>query len=253
MSIVGKTIVFTGKISKPRHEFEQLVINNGGHPGSGVSKNTDYLVVGDKPGSKLATAALLGVKTISESEFLQLLSPADLDADDETPLSDVELAELNIHFEDRQCKICNREYRQFIHIDDKSICPVCELQFVHICPTCGYDYVVYVEDFQMYHCPLCSTWFDGPRPQNVTVVKHHHMWIKHIPKGMYETLECLCGAKVTVPTGFDTATRVARAQKIVKDLDTRKCIHQRRLKEEEWFNTLSDDARNALAEELNKT
>lgn len=73
MSIQGKTIVFTGKISKPRHEFQRMVEQHGGIAGSDVSKGTDYLVVGEKPGSKLFRAGMLGIQTLSEEEFMKLL------------------------------------------------------------------------------------------------------------------------------------------------------------------------------------
>lgn len=73
MGIQGKVVVFTGKISKPRHEFQQMVEEHGGIAGSDVTSKTDYLVVGEKPGSKLFRAASLGIKTISEDEFLKLL------------------------------------------------------------------------------------------------------------------------------------------------------------------------------------
>lgn len=73
MGIQGKTIVFTGKISKPRHEFQRMVEEYGGIAGSDVSSNTDYLVVGEKPGSKLFRAASLDILTISEEEFMKLL------------------------------------------------------------------------------------------------------------------------------------------------------------------------------------
>jgi len=73
MSIQDKTIVFTGKISKPRHEFQRLVEEHGGINGSDVTHSTDYLVVGEKPGSKLFRAVSQGVPTISEEQFFELL------------------------------------------------------------------------------------------------------------------------------------------------------------------------------------
>jgi len=73
MSIQGKTIVFTGKISKPRHEFQSLVEDHGGIAGLDVTRSTDYLVVGENPGSKLFRAVSQGIPTISEDEFLKLL------------------------------------------------------------------------------------------------------------------------------------------------------------------------------------
>jgi hypothetical protein len=73
MSLQGKIVVFTGKISKPRHEFQRIVEEHGGIAGLDVSSNTDYLVVGEKPGSKLFRADSLGIKTISEEDFMKLL------------------------------------------------------------------------------------------------------------------------------------------------------------------------------------
>ncbi len=70
----GKTFVFTGGLDKmTRPEAEELVRNLGGHPSSSVSKETDYVVVGHEPGSKFDKAKKLGVKTISESEFLKMV------------------------------------------------------------------------------------------------------------------------------------------------------------------------------------
>lgn len=68
----GMSFCFTGKISQPRHVFEQMVMNNGGTLKS-VSKNLSYLVVGEKAGSKLAAAQSLGVKILTESEFLEMV------------------------------------------------------------------------------------------------------------------------------------------------------------------------------------
>jgi DNA ligase (NAD+) len=70
----GKTIVFTGTlIRSTRDEAEELVRRHGGRASSSVSKQTDYLVAGDKAGSKAEKARTLGVKVLTEDEFLDLL------------------------------------------------------------------------------------------------------------------------------------------------------------------------------------
>ncbi len=71
----NKRIVFTGKASSfTRDEFMELVRNYGGLPSDSVSKNTDILVVGENPGSKLEKAQSLGIKTMTEAEFLKLIN-----------------------------------------------------------------------------------------------------------------------------------------------------------------------------------
>ncbi len=72
--ISGKTFVFTGTLpTLERTAAEEMVRNLGGNAGSSVSKNTDYVVAGENAGSKLEKAADLGVKVISEAEFLKLI------------------------------------------------------------------------------------------------------------------------------------------------------------------------------------
>jgi DNA ligase (NAD+) len=71
--IAGTTFVFTGTLpTLDRNAAEDMVRERGGHAGSSVSKKTDYLVAGDNAGSKLATARELGVKIISEADFLKM-------------------------------------------------------------------------------------------------------------------------------------------------------------------------------------
>jgi DNA ligase (NAD+) len=69
----GLTFVITGTLPKSRKEVEDLIRENGGHAASAVSSDTDYLIAGEGPGSKLAKAGRLGVKTISYEIFLELL------------------------------------------------------------------------------------------------------------------------------------------------------------------------------------
>ena len=70
----GKTLVITGILeSMTRNKAEELIKNSGGRAASTISKNTDFLVVGTEPGSKLKKAKELGVSVLSEQEFLELV------------------------------------------------------------------------------------------------------------------------------------------------------------------------------------
>ena len=71
--LAGQTFLFTGSLAIDRTQAKQLVRDNGGKILSGVSSQLDWLVVGDKPGSKLTTAEKLGVKVLSEEQFLKLI------------------------------------------------------------------------------------------------------------------------------------------------------------------------------------
>lgn len=75
----GKSIVFTGELdTMTRSEAEKIVFNMGGNPTSSVSKNTDFVVVGSNPGSKFDKAKKLGVKILTEQEFLKLIKNKDI-------------------------------------------------------------------------------------------------------------------------------------------------------------------------------
>ena len=70
----GKSIVITGSLSSiSREEARGKIEKLGGKWSDTVSKKTDYLVVGDEPGSKLEKARKLGVEIIEEKEFLKLI------------------------------------------------------------------------------------------------------------------------------------------------------------------------------------
>ena len=72
--LTDKKIVVTGSLeSMSRDEAKARVRQAGGDWVSSVSKKTDYVVVGTKPGSKADKAKKLGVRIISENEFIELL------------------------------------------------------------------------------------------------------------------------------------------------------------------------------------
>jgi len=72
--LAGMEFVITGRLEAfPREEAEARIKALGGSTGSSVTKKTTYLVVGADPGSKLAHAQELGVKLLTEEEFLHLL------------------------------------------------------------------------------------------------------------------------------------------------------------------------------------
>lgn len=70
----GMKVIFTGGLEHyTRNEASELVLERGGKIVSSVSKNTDLVVAGKEPGSKLEKARKLGVKVVSEEEFEELL------------------------------------------------------------------------------------------------------------------------------------------------------------------------------------
>lgn len=70
----GKTFVFTGSLEQiSRDQAKKYTKDNGGSVSSTVSKKTDYVVAGEEAGTKLEKAKQLGVKIITESEFLKML------------------------------------------------------------------------------------------------------------------------------------------------------------------------------------
>jgi DNA ligase (NAD+) len=70
----GKQFVFTGSMGTlSRDEASNLVLDKGGIVTNTVSKKTDFLVIGDKPGSKFEKAKKLGVKIVDEKGFMEIL------------------------------------------------------------------------------------------------------------------------------------------------------------------------------------
>ncbi|MEG1256742.1 BRCT domain-containing protein [Clostridium sp.] len=71
----SKKLVFTGDMSRSRCEMMEMAIHYGAVIASSVSKKTDMIIVGTEPGkSKLAKAEELGIKTLMEKEFLDLIN-----------------------------------------------------------------------------------------------------------------------------------------------------------------------------------
>lgn len=73
--LVGKTIVFTGKLSQPRPGLEAVARELGAKPAGAVSGKTDYLVVGEDAGSKkLAEAQSYDVEIIKEAIWTEIVA-----------------------------------------------------------------------------------------------------------------------------------------------------------------------------------
>lgn len=68
--VSGKTFVFTGKFSDTRETLENKVLASGGHISTSISSKTDYVVAGERAGSKVRKARLLGIDVIDERTFL---------------------------------------------------------------------------------------------------------------------------------------------------------------------------------------
>ncbi len=74
-NVSGKRIVFTGKFSKiSRSEAKNLAERNGAIVSNAISNNTDYLILGEKPGSKKRKAIEIGIEILSEEEWLDLIN-----------------------------------------------------------------------------------------------------------------------------------------------------------------------------------
>lgn len=70
----GKTVVISGNFSIPRDAMKELIVAHGGKSSGSVSGKTTYLLAGEKAGpEKLKKAETLGVKVISENEFMELI------------------------------------------------------------------------------------------------------------------------------------------------------------------------------------
>jgi len=73
----GKTVVVTGTLENfTRTQIERAIKESGAKVSSSVSKKTAFVLAGDKPGSKLQKARQLGVRIITEQEFLEMIGRA---------------------------------------------------------------------------------------------------------------------------------------------------------------------------------
>lgn len=72
--LAGLTFAITGVLKNfSRNQIEDLIHSLGGKVSDSVTKKTDYLIVGENPGSKLSKANNLGIRIINELEFLELI------------------------------------------------------------------------------------------------------------------------------------------------------------------------------------
>jgi DNA ligase (NAD+) len=73
-SFAGKTFVLTGTLpTLSRDDASTMIREAGGNVSGSVSKSTDYVLAGESAGSKLDKARELGVRVISEKEFMAIL------------------------------------------------------------------------------------------------------------------------------------------------------------------------------------
>ena len=73
-ALAGKTIVVSGNFSISRDDMKRLIETNGGKNSSSVSSKTTYLLAGTKPGpEKVKKAEELGIRILSEAEFLDMI------------------------------------------------------------------------------------------------------------------------------------------------------------------------------------
>ena len=72
-ALLGQTFVITGTLSMPREEIKAKLQDLGAKVSESISRKTNYLVVGEDPGSKREKAQKLGVKVLDEKELLLLL------------------------------------------------------------------------------------------------------------------------------------------------------------------------------------
>ena len=74
-NLLGFNFVITGKLEQyTRTEIKNLILSLGGKVNDNINKNSDYLIAGSDPGSKLKKATDLKIKIIDENEFKTLIN-----------------------------------------------------------------------------------------------------------------------------------------------------------------------------------
>jgi NAD-dependent DNA ligase len=74
LPLAGQTVVVTGTLPTcGRSKIEDLIVKLGGKASGSVSKKTSFVVAGENAGSKLDKAQQLGVKVVSEAEFVAMV------------------------------------------------------------------------------------------------------------------------------------------------------------------------------------
>ena len=72
--IAGKTFVITGTLAKyKRDEIKEMILDRGGKASGSISSKTDFLIAGEKAGSKLTKAKKLSVMILTEDDFLEMI------------------------------------------------------------------------------------------------------------------------------------------------------------------------------------
>ncbi len=77
----GKTVVLTGKMSMPRSEAASLLRSMGAKVGSGITKNTGYVIAATDTSSKVVKAAQMGIEILDERQFMEQVHASGLSAD----------------------------------------------------------------------------------------------------------------------------------------------------------------------------
>ena len=75
--IKNKSFVITGTLNIKRDDLKDKIITNGGKVIESVSRKTDYLILGENPGSKYEKAKNLNIPILNEKEILEMLNVED--------------------------------------------------------------------------------------------------------------------------------------------------------------------------------